>query len=158
MQARGKPFAGSNLLIRRPNPVRSLFTAAAIAAAFALAGCKTEQVFQYSSNAKANAPIPAALLAEMEKKNMAKDLPMLIRLFKEEAELEVWKQDNSGRYALLKTYPICRWSGDLGPKVREGDRQAPEGFYAITPGLMNPNSQYYLAFNLGYPNAYDRVA
>jgi murein L,D-transpeptidase YafK len=156
MQARGKPFAGSNLLIRRPNPVRSLFTAAAIAAAFALAGCKTEQVFQYSSNAKANAPIPAALLAEMEKKNMAKDSPMLIRLFKEEAELEVWKQDNSGRYALLKTYPICRWSGDLGPKIREGDRQAPEGFYAITPGLMNPNSQYYLAFNLGYPNAYDR--
>jgi hypothetical protein len=106
MQARGKPFAGSNLLIRRPNPVRSLFTAAAIAAAFALAGCKTEQVFQYSSNAKANAPIPAALLAEMEKKNMAKDSPMLIRLFKEEAELEVWKQDNSGRYALLKTYPM----------------------------------------------------
>ena len=81
---------------------------------------------------------------------------MLVRLFKEEAELEVWKQDQTGRYALLKTYPICRWSGDLGPKIREGDRQAPEGFYAITPGLMNPNSQYYLAFNLGYPNAYDR--
>jgi murein L,D-transpeptidase YafK len=154
MKARGQPFAGSNLLIRRPNPVRSLITAAALAAAFALAGCKTEQVFQY--NARANAPIPPQLLAEMEKKNMAKDSPMLIRLFKEEAELEVWKQDQTGRYALLKTYPICRWSGDLGPKIKEGDRQAPEGFYAITPGLMNPNSQYYLAFNLGYPNAYDR--
>ena len=154
MKARGQPFAGSNLLIRRPNPVRSLITAAALAAAFALAGCKTENVFQY--NARANAPIPPQLLAEMEKKNMAKDSPMLVRLFKEEAELEVWKQDQTGRYALLKTYPICRWSGDLGPKIREGDRQAPEGFYAITPGLMNPNSQYYLAFNLGYPNAYDR--
>ena len=88
---------------------------------------------------------------------MAKESPILVRLFKEEAELEVWKQDRTGRYALLKTYPICRWSGDLGPKIKEGDRQAPEGFYAITPGLMNPNSQYYLAFNLGYPNAFDRA-
>jgi murein L,D-transpeptidase YafK len=82
--------------------------------------------------------------------------PILTRLFKEEAELEVWKQDRSGRFALLKTYPICRWSGDLGPKVREGDRQAPEGFYAISPGQMNPASAYYLSFNTGYPNAYDR--
>jgi murein L,D-transpeptidase YafK len=142
-------------LIRRPNLVRSLMTAAALAGAFALASCKTEDPFSY--NARANAPIPPSLLAEMDKKDMAKDSPILIRLFKEEAELEVWKQDRSGRYALLKTYPICRWSGDLGPKIKEGDRQAPEGFYNITPGLMNPNSQYYLAFNLGYPNAYDRA-
>ncbi len=141
-------------MIRRPKPVRSLITAAAIAAAFALGGCKTENAFQY--NARANAPIPPSLLAEMEKKNMAKGSPMLVRLFKEEAELEVWKQDNTGRYALLKTYPICRWSGDLGPKIKEGDRQAPEGFYNITPAQMNPNSQLYLSFNLGYPNAYDR--
>ena len=56
-------------------------------------------------------------------------------------ELEVWKQDRDGQFALLKTYPICRWSGELGPKVKEGDRQAPEGFYTITPGQMNPNSQ-----------------
>ena len=154
MKARGQLLAGTKVLIRRPNLVRSLMTAAAIAAAFTLASCKTEDPFQY--NARANAPIPPSLLAEMEKKNMAKESPILVRLFKEEAELEVWKQDRTGRYALLKTYPICRWSGDLGPKVKEGDRQAPEGFYAITPGLMNPNSQYYLAFNLGYPNAYDR--
>src|SRR6267154_4940936 len=80
---------------------------------------------------------------------------LLVRLFKQEAELEVWKQDRSGRFALLKTYPICRWSGDLGPKVREGDRQAPEGFYAITPAQMNPQSNYYLSFNTGYPNAFD---
>jgi len=62
-----------------------------------------------------------------------------------------------GRYTLLRTYPMCRWSGQLGPKVREGDRQVPEGFYKITPGQMNPNSNYYLAFNVGYPNAYDRA-
>ena len=65
--------------------------------------------------------------------------------------------DRSGYHALLKTYPICRWSGELGPKIKEGDRQAPEGFYTITPGLMNPNSSYYLAINMGFPNAYDKA-
>jgi murein L,D-transpeptidase YafK len=88
---------------------------------------------------------------------MPKESPILVRIFKEEAELEVWKQDDTGRFALLKTFPICRWSGDLGPKIREGDRQAPEGFYTITPGQMNPNSNYYLSFNLGFPNAYDKA-
>lgn len=88
---------------------------------------------------------------------MDKESPILARIFKEESEMEVWKQTRDGRYALLKTYPICRWSGALGPKRKEGDRQAPEGFYAITPGQMNPNSSYYLAFNTGFPNAYDRA-
>ena len=71
--------------------------------------------------------------------------------------MEIWKQNRDGQFALLKTYPICRWSGDLGPKKKQGDRQAPEGFYTITPGQMNPNSNYYLAFNTGFPNAYDRA-
>jgi murein L,D-transpeptidase YafK len=62
-----------------------------------------------------------------------------------------------GQYALLKTFPMCRWSGQLGPKKREGDRQVPEGFYTITPGQMNPNSAYYLSFNVGYPNAFDKA-
>src|SRR5437763_16934507 len=97
------------------------------------------------------------MLAEIEQKNMSKESPILVRLFKEESELEIWKQDNSGRFELLKSYPICRWSGELGPKVKEGDRQAPEGFYAITPGLMNPNSSYYLAINTGFPNPYDKA-
>jgi murein L,D-transpeptidase YafK len=88
---------------------------------------------------------------------MSKDSPILVRIFKEESELEVWKEDKTGRYTLLKTYPICRWSGELGPKVKEGDRQAPEGFYSITPALMNPNSNYYLAINTGFPNAYDKA-
>jgi murein L,D-transpeptidase YafK len=78
-----------------------------------------------------------------------------VRLYKEESELEVWKEDRDGQFQLLKTYPICRWSGELGPKIKQGDRQAPEGFYTITPGLMNPNSSYYLAINIGFPNAYD---
>ena len=105
---------------------------------------------------KAARPLSDKMVAEIKSKNMEMESPILIRLYKEESELEVWKQDRDGRFALLKTYPICRWSGELGPKIREGDRQAPEGFYNITPGQMNPNSQYYLSFDLGYPNAFDR--
>ncbi len=88
---------------------------------------------------------------------MDKESPILARIFKEEAEMEIWKKNRDGEFVLLKTFPICRWSGDLGPKKKEGDRQAPEGFYTITPGQMNPNSNYYLAFNTGFPNAYDRA-
>src|SRR3989454_8004527 len=110
-----------------------------------------------ANNAKANQPVPPKLIADMTAKDMDLQSPILVRLFKQEAELEIWKQDRSGRFALLKTYPICRWSGDLGPKVREGDRQAPEGFYAISPAQMNPQSAYYLSFNTGYPNAFDKA-
>ena len=94
---------------------------------------------------------------ELAEKGMRPDAPMLVRIFKQEAELEVWKDIGGGQFELFKTYPICAWSGKLGPKQREGDRQAPEGFYVIAPAQMNPNSQFHLAFNLGYPNAYDRA-
>ena len=136
--------------------VRALLTSAALSAAVLLAGCNSDEIGSLATNAKANQPVPPKLLAAMVEKNMDLQSPILVRLFKQEAELEVWKQDRTGRFALLKTYPICRWSGDLGPKVREGDRQAPEGFYAISPAQMNPTSAYYLSFNTGYPNAYDR--
>jgi len=137
--------------------VRALLTSVALAAAGAfLAGCNSDEV-SLATNAKANQPVPPKLLAAMVEKDMDLQSPILIRLFKQEAELEVWKQSRSGKFELLKTYPICRWSGDLGPKVREGDRQAPEGFYSITPGQMNPQSAYYLSFNTGYPNAYDQA-
>jgi len=136
--------------------VRALLTSAALSAGVLLAGCNTEEMTSLATNAKANQPVPPKLVAQIDAKNMDLQSPILVRLFKQEAELEVWKQDRTGRFELLKTYPICRWSGDLGPKVREGDRQAPEGFYAISPAQMNPTSAYYLSFNTGYPNAYDR--
>lgn len=82
---------------------------------------------------------------------------MLVRIFKEENVLEVWKETRTGQFALFKSYEICAWSGELGPKFYEGDRQAPEGFYTVTPALMNPRSNYYLAFNLGFPNRFDRA-
>jgi murein L,D-transpeptidase YafK len=135
---------------------RALVASVALAAGAVLAGCNSDELNSLATNAKANQPVPPKLLAQIDAKDMDLQSPILVRLFKQEAELEVWKQDRSGRFALLKTYPICRWSGDLGPKVREGDRQAPEGFYAITPAQMNPQSAYYLSFNTGYPNAYDR--
>ena len=107
--------------------------------------------------AKATKPLSPELLALLKQKQMPVQSPILLRVFKEEAELEVWKQDASGRFEILKTYPICRWSGDLGPKLREGDRQAPEGFYRITPAQMNPNSSYYLSINTGFPNSFDKA-
>jgi len=106
---------------------------------------------------KHEAPIPAATLALMRAKDTTPAAPILIRTYKKEAELEVWKKARNGRFVLLKTFPICRWSGQLGPKRKQGDRQTPEGFYAVTPTQMNPNSAYYLSFNIGYPNAYDRA-
>ncbi|GGE41817.1 L,D-transpeptidase family protein [Actibacterium pelagium] len=81
---------------------------------------------------------------------------LYLRLFKEEAELEVWVR-NGETYDLFKTYPICRYSGGLGPKLREGDRQAPEGFYQVRQDSLNPWSSYHLSFNLGFPNAFDRA-
>jgi murein L,D-transpeptidase YafK len=139
--------------------VRALITSVALAVTGALlAGCEVDEAtMSLATNAKANQPVSPKLLAVMVEKDMDLQSPILIRLFKQEAELEVWKQTRSGKFELLKTYPICRWSGDLGPKTREGDRQAPEGFYAITPAQMNPTSAYYLSFNTGYPNAYDRA-
>jgi murein L,D-transpeptidase YafK len=136
--------------------VRALLASAAIAAAIALTGCNTEDT-PAAVNGRHMQPLSERMIADIEEKNMAKESPILVRIFKQESELEVWKEDKTGRFALLKTYPICRWSGDLGPKVKQGDRQAPEGFYTITPGLMNPNSNYYLAINTGFPNAYDRA-
>ncbi len=81
--------------------------------------------------------------------------PIYIRIFKETSELELWIAVDD-KFELFKTYPICTFSGRLGPKLREGDNQSPEGFYYVTPARMNPWSRFHLSFNLGFPNAYDR--
>jgi murein L,D-transpeptidase YafK len=96
------------------------------------------------------------MLALMKARGMTARDPILIRIHKQESELELWKRDRSGRYALLKTYPMCRWSGKLGPKMAEGDRQAPEGFYEVTASMLNPRSQFNLSFNLGFPNRLEK--
>jgi murein L,D-transpeptidase YafK len=106
---------------------------------------------------KATRELPPELLSLLRQRNMAKTSPIIMRIFKEEAELEIWKEDTGGHFQLLKIYPICRWSGDLGPKLYEGDRQTPEGYYTVTPNLMNPNSHFFLAINVGFPNAFDKA-
>ena len=83
--------------------------------------------------------------------------PVFVRIFKEEHVLELWmRSEEDSRYKLVKAYPICRWSGNLGPKFYEGDLQAPEGFYATDLLSLNPQSRYHLSFNINYPNDYDR--
>ena len=126
----------------------------AVAAGALAAGC--EDALEPDSG-RSQRPIPSETLALMDKIGTTPSAPALIRTYKQEAEFEIWKLKSDGQYALLKTYPMCRWSGQLGPKLREGDHQVPEGFYTIAPGQMNPNSHYYLSFNVGYPNAYDRA-
>ncbi len=102
-------------------------------------------------------PLSKDAMMLLGKKDMRADTQIFVRIFKEESELEIWKARDDGRYYHFKTYPICTWSGDLGPKVRQGDKQAPEGFYTVTKRQMNPKSSYHLSFNLGFPNAYDRA-
>src|SRR5207245_57520 len=103
--------------------VRALALAAAFAAALTPVTCFGED--SKPLPARATKELPPALLSLLRQKKMPKHSPIIVRIFKEEAELEVWKQDITGHFEILKTYPICRWSGDLGPKLQEGDRQAP---------------------------------
>ena len=133
-------------------PRRALL-AAALIAPLALAACSADDLLE----TRHLEPVPKRLQRAMARKDMALDAPVLMRIFKEEGEFEVWKKNERGRYALLKTYDICKYSGELGPKIKEGDRQAPEGFYHVGRGQMNPNSSYFLSFNLGFPNRFDRA-
>jgi murein L,D-transpeptidase YafK len=97
------------------------------------------------------------LSAELGAAKLKLGSPLFIRIFKESSELEVWlQQPDTRKFKRFKTYEICTWSGHLGPKLKAGDRQAPEGFYSVNPGRMNPQSQFHLSFDIGYPNAYDR--
>jgi murein L,D-transpeptidase YafK len=82
--------------------------------------------------------------------------PVFIRIFKREFELELWMK-RDGRFHRFAVYPICRWSGGLGPKLAEGDWQAPEGFYTVDARALNPHSRWHRSFNLGFPNAFDRA-
>lgn len=117
-----------------------------------VAGCS-----QFVGDNRHNVPLNKAVVDRLAEIGSSPAEPMMIRVFKQSSELEVWKRTNSGRYALLKTYPICKWSGALGPKIQEGDYQSPEGFYDVTPALMNPKSAYWLSFNVGFPNKFDQA-
>ena len=111
--------------------------AGALALGLIVAGCQADEL---GYGPKASRSVTRATEAQMNKVGAAVTSPVLMRIFKEENAFEVWKMNREGKYVLIKQYEICKWSGKLGPKVKEGDRQAPEGYYLISPGLMNPNS------------------
>jgi murein L,D-transpeptidase YafK len=131
---------------------RILAAAAAISTACAVSGCGSSAPTLHASET----PLSPEAVSMLGRKGMDAGAPIFVRIFKEESELEVWKARDDGRFYHFKTYPICNWSGELGPKTATGDKQAVEGFYRVGQSQMNPNSSYYLAFNLGYPNAYDQ--
>ncbi|WP_028034781.1 murein L,D-transpeptidase family protein [Chelativorans sp. J32] len=135
--------------------MRSRFVSAVLLPAFILVGCSGS--LEDIAPKAAEKRLPQEVTEIMKVKGMSTNAPIMMRVFKEEGVLEVWKQKKDGRYDLVKSYEICKWSGKLGPKYIEGDRQAPEGFYTIQPHQMNPNSSYHLSFNIGFPNAYDRA-
>jgi len=125
-----------------------LHSTASLGMMFGLSGC----LFGTPKHLKPLSEESKALLAS---KGVSPGAAMFVRIFKQETQLEVWLEKPSGTYAHFKTYDICSWSGDLGPKRKQGDKQAPEGFYVVTPAQMNPWSKYHLSFNIGYPNEYD---
>ena len=111
--------------------------------------------------AAAGTPLPgtpdlADLSGRLSARALALGAPVFIRVFKREFELELWLKRGE-RFELFATYPICRWSGRLGPKLQEGDAQAPEGFYTVDAKALNPASRWHRSFNLGFPNAFDRA-
>jgi murein L,D-transpeptidase YafK len=101
-------------------------------------------------------PDLANLDQRLKAQGLAAGDPVFLRIFKREFELELWMM-HGDRFVRLATYPICKWSGNLGPKIKQGDRQAPEGFYTVDETALNPNSAWHRSFNLGFPNAYDRA-
>lgn len=122
-----------------------------ISTVFFLSGCKW-----FTDSEAWKKPLPPYLVRAIKDKGFKVGAHILARLYKEENRFEVW-MEKDGRFQFFKSYGICSWSGELGPKLKEGDRQAPEGFYVVTPAQMNPRSKFYLSFNLGYPNFYDRA-
>ncbi|WP_457553976.1 L,D-transpeptidase family protein [Desulfobacula sp.] len=96
------------------------------------------------------------LVKALSAKGLEYGAPIFVRIFKDPGVLEVWVESKEKRFELFKSYKICIFSGSLGPKLKEGDNQSPEGFYLVTPGQLNPRSMFHLSFNLGYPNKYDR--
>jgi len=116
----------------------------------------TQQVPSSRRSRDAIAEVAPSLIRDLKRDGLSYGSAVFIRIFKEERELELWMRKGEA-FKLFRSYDIMAMSGLLGPKLREGDRQAPEGFYFVTPSRMNPKSRFHLSFNLGYPNAYDRA-
>jgi murein L,D-transpeptidase YafK len=137
------------------NRIRLLSVLTALFGCFAIFPAQAEILTSETSMTVCKRITP---LLETELSALGVDLgnPIFIRIFKESHELELWVQQDED-YKLFKTYEICNLSGELGPKLREGDEQSPEGFYSVSERQLNPNSRYHLSFDIGYPNIYDKL-
>jgi murein L,D-transpeptidase YafK len=115
------------------------------------------------ANSDGKLPLPGTpdlkrLDDRLAESGVRRDAPILIRVFKAESEMEVWTGDENGTYSHFATYPICYWSGTLGPKLKEGDKQAPEGFYTVTmEQSFHSGTRWPKSLNIGYPNPFDQV-
>ncbi len=140
-----------------PSIVLALALAGSLFAVFRMHACAKPDTTGLSRFDKVKKRVVPRLEKELGKLGLEVGAPIFLRVFKEERVLELWVESKpGGSFKLFKTYKVCAMSGLLGPKQKEGDRQAPEGFYFVNRGRMNPQSNYHLSFDLGYPNAYDR--
>lgn len=130
-----------------------MLCAAVAPAAFA----KPVAVPETARSRAAEARVAPRLAQEMAAMNLRLGAPVFIRITKESRTLELFVQGGDGRFVRFRTYPICAFSGALGPKLREGDGQAPEGVYLVRSRQLNPASAFHLSFDLGFPNAFDRA-
>lgn len=128
--------------------------------------CATETGADIPSSSRSSAAIQRqmpTLKSALSDKGLDYGAPIFLRIIKSgdgadgDGYLEAFVEDAVGHFSLFKRWDICNWSGALGPKLRQGDGQSPEGFYFVTPSRLNPYSSYHLSFNLGYPNTYDRA-
>lgn len=103
------------------------------------------------------ASVELALKEELSTQGLKYGAPVFIRIFKDPGVLEVWVESDDGAFVNFKNYDICTFSGNFGPKLKQGDNQSPEGFYFVNASRLNPWSKFHLSFNLGYPNQYDRI-
>lgn len=134
---------------------------AALALSIELKDVAPDRVERQRAAAMGRLPLPGTpdvthTAERLAEKGLKAGAPMLIRIFKSESELEIW-MEKDGRYELFANYPICHWSGTLGPKQQEGDKQTPEGFYTITSRQLHRVGRWPRALNLGFPNAYDQA-
>ena len=126
---------------------------ASLLAVLLLGGCVP--IARYSSKDPQRGLV--AQVSDTANKGARYNAPVMLRIIKETKTLELWKQDSDNSWSKVKTYEICAFSGQPGPKKKQGDYQAPEGFYEITASQLNPFSSQHLSMNTGYPNRYDRA-
>ncbi len=132
----------------------------ALAVSIELKDVAADRIERQRAAAEGSLPLPgtpdlARLTDRLTEKGLKLGSPILLRAFKSESEFEVWiRKDET--FVLFATYPVCHWSGTLGPKLNEGDRQTPEGFYTVTRHQIRHVGRWPRSLNLGFPNAFDR--